>query len=89
MNTNENQTNAGRAPVETGVIIKVGLDVHAGKRRKGSCLNCFRHFSELFVQSSDSHVVVLVVAGHVENWNARKRLPCLHDAFDSAVEIPG
>jgi len=31
MKTNDIQNNGGRALVETGVIIKVGLDVHAVK----------------------------------------------------------
>jgi hypothetical protein len=32
---------------------------------------------------------VLVVAGHVENRNARKCLPCPHDALDAAVDVAG
>jgi hypothetical protein len=53
------------------------------------CVLASHYFSQLFVKPSDSLIVVLVVAGHVQHRNARKCLPYPHDALDVTVDVAG
>ena len=53
------------------------------------CFRASRCFSQLFVQASDSFIVMLVVASHVQHRNARNRLSCPQDAHDATVDVAG